>query len=155
MLRTGFGLGDNVVKRWDLPYHLFDKYRWYFRYRCALLQIQEPKKYHELTLYRLTPTQVQIADHRAKDIQDKITSLKAQITTIKNKMAQAKAAWTSFLPIESDPLWMKAAAKLAAKECELDKALAATDPQAPSQAEPPTPTLRGGELKKNPTEASR
>lgn len=114
-----------IVMEWDLPFELYVKWSWYIEYRWALAKVATPNQYVEVKVWwHEKEDSAEILKRlEEKRIADAIRAKKAQVTKIENIMAQAKAEWTSFLPIEEDPLWIKALGKLEQKRCELKEFL--------------------------------
>lgn len=98
---------------WDgFTFERFNRWRWYFEYRKALLQVQYPKMRTEITWGRYEPetrTDRQIAAGRVLNL---IRARKRKATEIQNKMKQAKESWCELFPIEQDAAWLKAQSKL-------------------------------------------
>lgn len=86
---------------WSLPFDLAMKYKWYHKYRHALLQIKYPRfeviTYEGKTLKEEPELQ--------KNLDNKIRSAKAKVTELKNKLARARLlASNELFGIEDEPI---------------------------------------------------
>lgn len=98
----------------DLRFELSMKYRQYFRYRAALVQVQNPRLYVELVFFDfdyITPN-----EEIKKRLLNKLKDAKARRTRWNNEVAQYKAHWNSLFSIDDDPSYIKALNKIQAKE---------------------------------------
>lgn len=93
-----------------LRFHIFNKYRWYFRYRCALLQVKYPMRYVELRNfdYDFVPTH-EIILKRKKNL---MIAQRALLTKSVNRLEGYEKNWVSLFPIEKDELYQKALFKI-------------------------------------------
>ncbi|KKP51035.1 MAG: hypothetical protein UR43_C0028G0006 [candidate division TM6 bacterium GW2011_GWF2_33_332] len=112
-------LGSAEITRlyWEVPWTLRLKYNWYFKYRAALLQVQNPKKYVEMTwgnFSKLSPK-----EKKLHDLKNKIIAKKRKITEFTNKFNYVKQQWNELFPIEDDPQYNNVIAKLERLKCEL------------------------------------
>jgi len=89
------------------------KWQWYFRYRCALLQVQHPKKYVELVPFKFEYQPPN--DEIRKRLTDRQRSAKAKVTEFTNKIELAKKQWNKLFPIEEDDLYKRAMARIEEK----------------------------------------
>ena len=114
-VHTKFGNGKLVESfLWEgFKFQLFTKYQWYFRYRAALLQVKYPK-YH-VEKY----TGPDKSRNPEEILKWRIRAKKAKITETKNKLQKARDYWDQLFPIEEDPLYLKAIAKLERLKSEL------------------------------------
>ena len=91
------------------------KWNWYFIYRAALLQVKYPKYFVEFRSGH-EPAQ-------GKTLQiilaDKIKGKQSTITKFKNKIKLAETHWSYMFPIEDDPDYKRACAKVERLEQEL------------------------------------
>lgn len=118
----GKGAEPKKMHFWTgLKFDIYNKYRWYFRYRTALLQVQYPMRFVELETfqYDYIPTEIELR----KRLKDKITGNKAKLTIWKNKVADYEKGFevtnrNSLFKrlIEADESWQKASAKIRAFE---------------------------------------
>lgn len=98
-------------------FETYNKWKWYFRYRCALLQVQYPKRFVELVPFNF---EYQLpADQIRKRLTDRQRSAKAKITEFTNKIELAKKHWNKLFPIEDDDLYQRAMAKVEVKRREV------------------------------------
>ena len=114
--RTGsYSYDPKLMGYWtDLRFELALKYKQYFRYRAALVQVQNPRLYVELVFFDFDyiPKHEEIK----KRLLNKLKDAKARRTRWNNEVAQYKAHWSSLFPIEDDPSYIKALSKIQAKE---------------------------------------
>lgn len=107
--------GSKLMHYWDgYNFAQYNKWRWYFRYRQALLQGQYPKRYVELVPFRydyVPPKEQQI-----KRLTDKMRAAKAKRTHYMKQIELAKAHWNEIFPIEEHPDYIRAMAKIEQKE---------------------------------------
>ena len=106
----------DVLKVYDLPYRVYDKYRWVIRWRAARLQCQWPR--FEISTY-ISPY------HKVKGVNIGMehdlavyTSAKAKLTRARNILAEHIEDHRSdiFFDEETDELVVKTKAKIAAAE---------------------------------------
>lgn len=112
--------GDNrtIVEAysWSLPFQLAMKYKWYHRYRHALLQVKYPK--FEVVTY--TGKTLKEIPNLQKNLDNKIRAAKSKITELKNKLARARvAASNELFGIEDEPLVIEFKKKIEARENDL------------------------------------
>lgn len=98
-------------------FECYNKWRWYFRYRCALLQVQYPKRYAEFVSFNFE-YQPPINEIRKRLI-DRQRSAKAKVTEFANKIELAKKHWNQLFPIEEDDLYKRAMGKVESKKKEV------------------------------------
>jgi len=106
-------------KRWDFPYSMVVKWDWYFKYRAALVQVQNPRAEVHVYMGRELKSPVDLE----KNKKNKVRACKAKITEMKNKLqrAYAKAAETELFGIDDHPHVVNWKARLEKKEAELLK----------------------------------
>jgi hypothetical protein len=104
----------------NLPFEVLCKWKWYFKYRAALLQVKYPKHIIDYRWGSQQPEGVVAENLKA----NKIRSKRAKITEVKNKMELAKKHWNFLFPIEDDQDWKRAISKLKTLENELSELLA-------------------------------
>ena len=101
--------GGSILKhrQWTgLRLQQLTKYSWYFRYRAALIQIENPKFY----IYFSINKTYEIYDQRTELIQtikNKLTNAKGKLTQATLRINTAKTAWNSLFPIEEHPSYIK------------------------------------------------
>ncbi len=94
---------------WDnLRFELSNKYRWYFKYRAALLQVKYPKCDVDYRWGHSKP-QGKILEYQ---LINRIKGKKATITKYENRLEMARKEWTGFFPIEDDLLYKRAVDKI-------------------------------------------
>jgi hypothetical protein len=99
--------------RWELR----QKYDWYFKYRRALLQVQNPKMWVEMT-WGNDPS---VGKPLAEALSNKIRNRKAKITEYTGKLKQAERTWVYLFPIQDDANYQKAVAKIEKAKAELEE----------------------------------
>ena len=88
----------------DLTFELFNRWKWFFRYRAALIQVQHPKQFVELEFIKVKFTpDLQVLLKRAKD---KFIGAKATLTKYQNKKKEMEDNWNELFPIEQHPKYM-------------------------------------------------
>lgn len=88
----------------DLQFELFMRWKWFFRYRAALIQVQHPKQFVELEFIKVKFTpDLQVLLKRAKD---KFIGAKATLTKYQNKKQEMEDSWNELFPIEQHPKYM-------------------------------------------------
>lgn len=109
-------IAEKEFLRWDgMTPSQASKWRWYFRYRQALLQVKYPRYTVELAWGQQDPC-IRTEKHR---LTNAIRGKKAKITESKNKLQRAIREWDEIFPIEQDPLYPKVLDKIARLEKEL------------------------------------
>ena len=102
-ITMGKSRGDmqTVYYRKDLSVDFFHKWSWYFRYRAALFQVQNPRYYVEYShgSYDYVPQKEEVL----KRLKDRITAKKAKVTKINNEWKILQENWNSLFPITEDP----------------------------------------------------
>ena len=116
-ITRGHGPNKKWLHTWTVPFHVYTKWKWYFEYRFCIEKLANPKAYIVLNLYWSERVDIKLV--QAKLLQNAILGKQRKISQIRNSMHKAKLQWTSFLPIENDPLWTNAMLKLKEKESEL------------------------------------
>lgn len=96
------------VKLWSgLRLEQVVRFKWYFRLVEAKLIVEYPKSEVLVTWGK---EDVVIDD--VVSLKNKVTAKKRKITEVDNKLKLAKNSWQGLFPIEDDPVYIKAAAKL-------------------------------------------
>lgn len=99
----------------DTNLERFGGWRWYFKYRAALLQVKYPRYYVELNVGSVE------SSGRTKEeiIKARIRAKKGKITEYSNKLYRAEVTHTELFPIKDDLLYQKAASKIERLKIEL------------------------------------
>lgn len=124
-LRTKKFGGEHITRmRWD-GYNLnwLMKWMWYFRYRAALLQVQNPKLYVELNTgsYK-TQDPVDEKTLRLRKLKKDITTAKRMITKLTNAIAKYQEQENkTLIPDWENPQYLKAVEKLGKYKDKLEK----------------------------------
>lgn len=92
------------------------KYDWYFKYRAALLQVKYPRARVEITWGS------EEATGRTKEqlLKAKIKGKKATLTKYNNILNEYVKKRNSLFPIDDDPSYQNAIAKIKRLKCELE-----------------------------------
>ncbi len=102
---------SKTVHHWTgYKFENFMRWKWYFRYRAALLQVQNPYVLVEIREYQFD---IALADkEKERHLRAKLTAAKRKHTEYLNKVEQARQIWQELFPIESDPLFEKVMGKI-------------------------------------------
>lgn len=114
-------LASTVYFRDGMTIPQWNKWEWYFRYREALIRIQNPKWYTSLEFIAYDPDPRTAEEILAKRQQDKIRAAKAQITKIQNAIGRYRSEYNELFPIEDDKIYIKLHIKLMEAEENLKK----------------------------------
>jgi len=117
--RNGFAAADaQRIHHWTgFRFEQYNKYRQWFRYRAALIQVQHPKQYVEVYEYHYQ--HVPEKEEMQKRLQNKLKSAKAKHTEYTNKMNRARQGWKELFPIEDHPAYQKAMEKVQEKQMQI------------------------------------
>jgi hypothetical protein len=98
-------LAKCVYFRNDMTVDFFQRWKWYFKYRAALLRVKNPKAYID---YVHGPYEYILPENQyKKKLENNIKAAKSKLTEYSNKIARAKANWSEIFPIEDHPGWKK------------------------------------------------
>ena len=105
-------------KSWSLPFELAIKYKWYFKYRHALLQIKYPK----LEVITYEGKTIKKEPELQKNIDNKIRAAKAKVSELKNKLARAKLfAQNELFGIDNEPIVIEFKKRISDREKDLEE----------------------------------
>jgi hypothetical protein len=94
-----------VYYRNEMTIDFFHRWKWYFKYREALLRVKHPRSYIEL--YH-GPYEYELPENIYREkIKNQYLSDKRQLTKFTNKLNQVIKHWNQLFPIEEDPHWSK------------------------------------------------
>jgi hypothetical protein len=133
MFRTSIvvrDLGGRYIetKSWDnLTFELACKYKWYFTYRAALLQVKYPKHSVDLSIVKYIPDTRSDLEKIRKRWQNMVVFSKGKVTNVENKIALARKNWMKLFPIEDDLHYIKALKVLEQKKATLQDYIAKVD----------------------------
>ena len=107
------------ILSWKVPWRLRLKYDWYFKYRAALLQVQNPKKIINFTWGNY----IEISDKERGEIslRNRIIGKKRKITEFENKVKIVEKEWCELFPITKDLIYIKVIKKINRYKKELNK----------------------------------
>lgn len=91
------------------------RWRWYFRYRQALIQVKYPRYEVSLNTFQ-QPLQNRSLKNQ---LNNAIRGKKAKLTEAKNKLRKAVDTWDEIFPIEQDPIYPRVTSKIERLELEL------------------------------------
>lgn len=105
------GIVDKVLYfRNDIKMDFFLKWEWFFRYRAALYQVQNPKKY---VMYESGSYDYALPDSKLYDkVKNSYFGAKRTLSKIKNQLDEIRKKYTEMFPIEEHPAWAKNMKKL-------------------------------------------
>lgn len=116
--------GGNLVwwKKWDdLPPELSVRWKWYFVYRAALMQVKYPK-YRVEHRWGTEPAIPKEISWKT-GMKNRIKGIKGNLTEKKNKLKRAREEWDELFPIEQDPNYPKVINKIKKLERDLQEAI--------------------------------
>lgn len=113
------GLAECVYYKANMTFEFYFRWRWFFKYRAALYQVQNPK--HFVVLDNGRYEYVEQAEEKRVRLANKIKSKKAKVTELQNKLKLAQDHWllNNLFSIEDDPIYKRAVAKIESKKAEL------------------------------------
>ena len=103
-------LSEVVYYKNDMTFEFFIRWQWYFKYREALLRVQNPHAFIELThggYEYILPEDIYI-----KKVHNLLIAAKRKRTEFKNQIDNARKYWNELFPIEEHPKWIKVQEKL-------------------------------------------
>lgn len=109
------------VKVWDdMLWNVRIKWDWYFKYRAALYQVQNPKAVIEVTWGNYPASNKRSIEQICKN---KLIAKKRKLSTYINKLETYKSSWNSLFEIDQDPIYNQACKKIEKIKNELELAL--------------------------------
>lgn len=105
-----------------LPHEVLIKWRWYFDYRAALYKVQNPRKYVEIKAGWESLEAIDPIAHKKLRLSRQITACKGKVTEWIRKVERAVEMMgqrSPLFPVENDPAYQAAMAKVGAKRQEL------------------------------------
>jgi hypothetical protein len=110
-------LAEVVYFRNDMTVEFYQRWKWYFEYRAALIKVQNAKSI--VTIQQGSYPYILPKDELIKKLESKIRSKKAKIVEFENKLQNAVNKWDELYPIEQHPLWSRVIEKKSAYYSEL------------------------------------
>lgn len=95
----------------DMDFQFFIRWKWYFEYRAALLRVQNPHGFIELS--HGSYEYVLPEDTYKKKVHNLLIAAKRKRTEFRNQIQYARDNWNELFPIEDHPKWVKVEEKLA------------------------------------------
>lgn len=106
------GIDTHCLKIWQgLRFDTYMKFRWYFRYVAARIQMRYPKALVEVVPFKVAYV-LSEQEQKRKSIKDRITRTKASITQVQKALDNMHASWSELFPIEQDTTWIAGVKKL-------------------------------------------
>jgi hypothetical protein len=132
-LQTNHNDDFEEVLSWKLPWRLRLKYDWYFKYRAALMQVQNPKKIVTVTWGNY----VDISDEEKEKVSlhNRIGAKKRKITEFQNKVKIVEKEWDELFPISDNVIYRKVIKKIDRKKEELKELILQRDEKPQSNRE--------------------
>jgi len=94
----------------DMTFDFIIRWKWYFKYRAALLQVKYPRGFVEFTHGGYD--YVLPEDVHKKKVYNLLVAAKRKRTEFENKITHARKNWCELFPIEDHPQWVKVEEKL-------------------------------------------
>ncbi len=94
----------------NMTLDFFNRWKWYFKYRAALIQVQNPHSPVEFeygSYEYILPS-----DEYQKKMVNRLLSAKRNLTKYENKLNFIKENWDELFPIEEHPKWKNVVEKL-------------------------------------------
>lgn len=98
-------LRETAYFRDDMTVQFYERWRWYFEYRAALLKVKHPKSYVQLNQGNYE--YVLPEDELRTKLENKIRAAKSMVTQIDRKMQNLIDNWSELFPIDHHPDWTK------------------------------------------------
>ena len=98
----------------------FVRWKWYYRYRAALLQTQNPKMYVEIDH---TPVKNNSQKDVVEILKRRVSARKSQLSKWKNLLKKAEENWNQLFPIQEDPNYKKSISKIKYNQGELNQVM--------------------------------
>lgn len=96
-----FASDSQLVFTWDnYPFALFMKWKWYFRYRAAQLQVQHPKQAVEIIEFHWNLSEKEIEKIAYRN---KLIAAKANLTKWQKKVDVFVKNWDLLFPYQDEP----------------------------------------------------
>lgn len=102
-------LATKVYFRNDMTFHFFHRWKWYFKYRAALLQVQNPRGF---VSYEYGTYQYELpVDAFTTKLRNQLIAAKRELSIYERKIKFARDNWNEIFPIEDNPHWVKIQSK--------------------------------------------
>lgn len=103
-------LGEVHYFRNEMRVEFYQKWKWYFEYRAALLRVKFPKAYIKL---ETGPYEYVLPEDKYQEkVKNRYLSDKRQLTKFKNQLNSIRKNWNELFPIEENPDWIKVTKRL-------------------------------------------
>lgn len=112
-------LRETAYFRNDMTVQFYERWRWYFEYRAALLKVKYPKSFVQLNQGNYEYTLP--VEELYKKLDNKIRGAKGKITELERKRNELQANWRELFPIEQHPDWPRLLNKIEAYNCKLQE----------------------------------
>ncbi len=98
-------LGKTYYYKNNMSIVFFQKWKWYFLYREALLRVKYPKAFIQLT--HGPYDYILPEEEYRKKVHGLLLAAKRKRTEFRNKLSYAIKNWNEIFPIEDHPYWKK------------------------------------------------
>lgn len=104
-------LAETVYYKDDMDINFFMRWKWFFLYREALLRVQNPRAFVELTH---GPYDYCLPEEAyRKKVYHLLIAAKRKLAQFRNRVDSARRNWDELFPMEEHPAWIKAREKTA------------------------------------------
>ena len=94
-----------VLNQWkDMPFTIYERWFWYFKYREALHQVENPREVI-LRDYGMQKEHSKFCELKFK--QNRLTAAKRKLSETKNKLEKYKASYNLLFPIEESEFYIE------------------------------------------------
>jgi len=103
-------LGAVHYFRNEMSVDFYQRWKWFFEYKAALLRVKFPKAYIKL---ETGPYEYILPEDKYKEkVKNNYLSAKRQLTKFQNQLNSICQSWNELFPIEENPDWIKVQSKL-------------------------------------------
>lgn len=98
-------LSEVVYYRNEMTVEFFQKWKWYFEYRSALLRVKYPHGFIDYT--HGSYEYILPEDKYRTKVKNQYLSDKRQLSKFNNKLKNIRDNWNELFPLEQNPHWKK------------------------------------------------
>lgn len=99
-----------VYFRNEMSVEFFQRWKWFFEYRAALLRVKHPKAYIS---YRHSPYEYVLPEDKYREkVRNRYLADKRLLTKFQNRLNAVRENWNELFPIEENPEWNKVVEKM-------------------------------------------
>lgn len=114
-----FASDSKLVFTWDnYTFSQYMRWKWYFRYRAAMLQVQHPKQAVEIIEFHWNLSDKEIEKIAYKN---KLVAARATLTKLEDKVAAFVANWNLLFPYENEPSYQAALLRIEAQKVKVQE----------------------------------